>query len=93
MVSSSNQGSGDVLCYICGKNGHKAKDCCGTGCYKCGKLGHVGGYGPRCEGGWDCEREGLIGTYNAICYYCGKGGYIAVCSRCGETGHVGKECW
>ncbi|PWA38787.1 ABC transporter A family member 7 [Artemisia annua] len=34
--NTSNQGGGDVFCYICGKNGHKAKDCCGVGCYECG---------------------------------------------------------
>ncbi|GKB46815.1 DNA-binding protein HEXBP [Tanacetum coccineum] len=58
---------GDVLCYICGKNGHKAKDCCGVGCSVCGKLGHDG---------WGCNEDrfkyGRVGTNRAICYYCRK---------------------
>ncbi|GJU82100.1 DNA-binding protein HEXBP [Tanacetum coccineum] len=84
--------SGDVLCYICGKNGHKAKECCGVGCYKCGKVGHIGRIMSRCNGDVNGDMEGFVGHYSAICYYCGKGGYIAVCSKCGETGHMGKEC-
>ncbi|GKE37362.1 DNA-binding protein HEXBP [Tanacetum coccineum] len=90
--SASSQG-GDVLCYICGKNGHKAKECCGFGCYKCGKVGHIGRARSRCNGDANGDMEGFVGHYSAICYYCGKGGYIAVCSKCGETGHMGKECW
>ncbi|GKB07915.1 DNA-binding protein HEXBP, partial [Tanacetum coccineum] len=81
-----------VVCYICGKNGHKAKECCGVGCYKCGKVGHIGRIMSRCNGDVNGDMEGFVGHYSAICYYCGKGGYIAVCSKCGETGHMGKEC-
>nr|GEY92942.1 DNA-binding protein HEXBP [Tanacetum cinerariifolium] len=67
--SSSNSEGGDVLCYICGKNGHKAKECCGVGCNVCGKVGHDG---------WGCNedrlRDGRVGTNGAICYHCGKAG-------------------
>nr|GEU34313.1 putative retrotransposon protein [Tanacetum cinerariifolium] len=84
---SSNSEGGDVLCYICGKNGHKAKECCGIGCNVCGKVRHNG---LGCNE--DRFRDGRVGTNGAICYYCGKAGYIAVCSKCGQTGHVGKEC-
>ncbi|GJQ95964.1 protein root primordium defective 1 [Tanacetum coccineum] len=88
--SASSQG-GDVLCYICGKNGHKAKECCGFGCYKCGKVGHIGRARSRCNGDANGDMEGFVGHYSAICYYCGKGGYIADCSKCGETGHMDSE--
>ncbi|PWA43495.1 hypothetical protein CTI12_AA535050 [Artemisia annua] len=94
MVSGSSQGGGgDVVCYICGKSGHKAKDCCGVGCYECGKLGHIPRGWPPCNGDVNGELQGLVGKGGGICYYCGKAGYIAVCSLCGEMGHMGKECW
>nr|GEZ00729.1 DNA-binding protein HEXBP [Tanacetum cinerariifolium] len=48
--SSSNSEGGDVLCYICGKNGYKAKECCGVGCNVCGKVGHDG---------WGCNEDRL----------------------------------
>nr|GFA09118.1 DNA-binding protein HEXBP [Tanacetum cinerariifolium] len=87
--------SGDVLCYICGKNGHKAKECCGVGCYKCGKVGHIGRIMSRCNGdvNGDMEGQGLLVTIVLFVITVGReGGYIAVCSKCGETGHMGKEC-
>ncbi|PWA45527.1 protein RNA-directed DNA methylation 3 [Artemisia annua] len=82
-TSSSSQG-GDVLCYICGKNGHKARSCCGRGCYRCGQVGHIA---------WGCNEVKGIRGGGGVCYSCGLRGYIAVCSLCGETGHMGNECW
>ncbi|GJW61994.1 gypsy type transposase [Tanacetum coccineum] len=85
--TSSSQG-GDVLCYICGKNEHKAKDCCGVGCYECGELGHINRDWRPCNGDVNGELLGRVGGGGRICYYCGKGGYIALCSKCGGTGHL-----
>ena len=64
MRTSGGDAAGSVVCYRCGKPGHKRLDCPGEvkKCYKCGKEGHMAS---------NCDRK------DVLCYNYGERGHIS----------------
>ena len=85
--SKSSKPNSSLVCFKCGKPGHKALECSNSSlvCFKCGKPGHKT---------LDCSNSSLV------CFKCGKPGHKAldcsnsslVCFKCGKPGHKALEC-
>ena len=75
---SGGDAAGSVVCYKCGKAGHKHPDCPGEvkRCFKCGKEDHMAN---------NCDRK------DALCFNCGEGGHIsAQCPKPKKERSTGK---
>ncbi|KAG5358627.1 Cellular nucleic acid-binding protein [Yarrowia sp. B02] len=60
----------DVICYLCGKTGHRVRDCDQhPKCYNCQQTGHL----PK-----DCKKKSIYGPHRLrVCHRCQRSGHRA----------------